>query len=157
MKYLSAILNPEENILVDSDVLSLKRLFEKAAQVLSPSVGVPAQSIFDALIAREKLGSTGLGGAVAIPHARIGNSSTPSMCLIRTKEAIDCAGPNQKTARLFFIAAISEAAPDAYLNILREVAEIVQDTEMKNTLLKEATAADIARVILAWEQAHPEA
>ncbi len=157
MRYLSPLLNPEENILVDLDVLSLKRLFEEAAKVLSPSVGVPAQRIFDALIAREKLGSTGLGNSVAIPHARIGNSSTPSMCLIRTKEPIDCAGPNQKDARLFFIVAVSETAPDAYMDILREVAELVQDTEMKDALLKEATAAEIARRINAWELTSTEA
>lgn len=157
MRYLSPLLNPEENILVDLDVLSLKRLFEEAAKVLSPSVGVPAQRIFDALIAREKLGSTGLGNSVAIPHARIGNSSTPSMCLIRTKEPIDCAGPNQKDARLFFIVAVSETAPDAYMDILREVAELVQDTEMKDALLKEATATEIARRINAWELTSTEA
>ncbi len=157
MRYLSPILNPEENILVDLDVLSLKRLFEEAAKVLSPSVGVPAQSIFDALIAREKLGSTGLGNSVAIPHARIGNSSTPSLCLVRTKEPIACAGPNQKEARLFFVVAISETAPDAYLDILREVAELVQDTGMLETLLEEKAATDIASFIRAWELASPEA
>ncbi len=157
MRYLSPHLNPEDNILVDLDVLSLKRLFEEAAKVLAPSVGVPAQSIFDALIAREKLGSTGLGNSVAIPHARIGNSATPSMCLVRTKEPIDCAGPNQKTARLFFVVAVSENSADAYLDILREVAELVQDTGMLETLLKEESATDIARFIHAWELASPEA
>lgn len=156
MRYLSPLLNPEENILVDLDVLSLKRLFEEASKVLSPSVGIPAQQIFDALIAREKLGATGLGGSVAIPHARIGNSATPSMCLIRTKEPIDCAGPNQKTARLFFIVAVSETCADDYLNILREVAELVGDTVMKDSLIEDSeTALDIAHSIHAWELASP--
>ena len=102
MNHIAPLLNPSENILLDLDVLSRKRLFEEVSRILAVSSGVPAQSVFDALIAREKLGPTGLGCRAGIPHARINGIVDPGLCLVRTKQPIDYDGPGQTTAQLFF-------------------------------------------------------
>ena len=109
MNHIAPLLNPSENILLDLDVLSRKRLFEEVSRILAVSSGVPAQSVFDALIAREKLGPTGLGCRAGIPHARINGIVDPGLCLVRTKQPIDYDGPGQTTAQLFFAVAIPES------------------------------------------------
>lgn len=150
MNHLAKLLNPHENILLDLDVASMKRLLEEAAKVLSLAAGVPAQNLFDALFAREKLGSTGLGRGVAIPHARIQGAIEPCLCLIRTREGIACEGPAQKEARIFFVIAIPENTPEVYLDILADVAGLLSDTDLRKTLLSATEATEIATQIQAW-------
>ncbi len=151
MNHLAKLLNPHENILLDLDVASMKRLLEEAAKVLSSVAGVPAQNLFDALFAREKLGATGLGGGVAIPHARVQGAIEPCLCFIRTHESIPCEGPKQKEARIFFIVAIPENTPETYLDILADVAGLLSTPNAIDALLNAADAAEVATQIQAWE------
>lgn len=151
MNHITKLLNPRENILLEAEVSSRKRLFEEAAKVLSTAAGVPAQNVFDALIAREKLGSTGLGQLAAIPHARICGVVDPCLCLIRTSAPIDFGGPAQTSAQLFFIIAIPENSPEAYLDILSEIANLLQDPHARTALMKAETPGEIVTVITDWE------
>ena len=68
---LIAKLLPPSNILLDLDVTSKKRMFEQAGLLFENNQGVARSLVFDSLFARERLGSTGLGQGVAIPHGRI--------------------------------------------------------------------------------------
>jgi len=68
---LIAKLLPPSNIVLDLDVTSKKRMFEQAGLLFENNQGVARSLVFDSLFARERLGSTGLGHGVAIPHGRI--------------------------------------------------------------------------------------
>ena len=68
---LIAKLLPLQNIQVGLDASSKKRVFEQAGLLFENNQGVGRSTVFDSLFAREKLGSTGLGQGVAIPHGRI--------------------------------------------------------------------------------------
>src|SRR5205823_5755863 len=68
---LVAKLLPPSNILLDLDVTSKKRMFEQAGLLFENNQGVARSLVFDSLFARERLGSTGLGQGLAIPHGRI--------------------------------------------------------------------------------------
>src|SRR3989337_1341026 len=68
---LIAKLLPPSNILLDLDVTSKKRMFEQAGLLFENNQGIGRSAVFDSLFARERLGSTGLGQGVAIPHGRI--------------------------------------------------------------------------------------
>src|SRR5581483_2642994 len=68
---LIAKLLPPSNIVLDLDVTSKKRMFEQAGLLFENNQGVARALVFDSLFARERLGSTGLGHGVAIPHGRI--------------------------------------------------------------------------------------
>ena len=69
MKAISEIL-PLSRVVLDMEASSKKRLFEQVAQLLHEQVGLPQSDVFDCLVARERLGSTGLGHGVAMPHGR---------------------------------------------------------------------------------------
>ncbi|HZN24044.1 MAG TPA: PTS sugar transporter subunit IIA, partial [Burkholderiales bacterium] len=62
---------PESNVLIDLDVSSKKRVFEQVGLVFENNKSIARSEVFDSLFAREKLGSTGLGQGIAIPHGRI--------------------------------------------------------------------------------------
>ena len=70
MNHISKLL-PPTNILIDLDVTSKKRLFEQVGLLFENNQGIARSLVFDSLFARERLGSTGLGQSVAIPHGRI--------------------------------------------------------------------------------------
>ena len=68
---LLAKLLPATNIALNIDVSSKKRVFEYASILFENNQGIERSKVFDSLLARERLGSTGLGQGVAIPHGRI--------------------------------------------------------------------------------------
>ena len=70
MKLLSRIL-PVENIVLELAVTSKKRVFEQAGLLFENQHGLERAAVYESLFARERLGSTGLGQGVAIPHGRI--------------------------------------------------------------------------------------
>ena len=70
MNLISRIL-PASNVLIDLPASSKKRAFEQAGLLFENHQGVAHSKVFDSLFARERLGSTGLGQGVAIPHGRI--------------------------------------------------------------------------------------
>ena len=70
MTLISKLL-PTANIVVDLDASSKKRVFEQAGLLFENNQQIARSQVFDSLFAREKLGSTGLGRGVAIPHGRI--------------------------------------------------------------------------------------
>ena len=77
-----------ERILCCADIGSKKRLFERLGELLAGTSGVLSQNdIFDALINREKLGSTGIGHGVAIPHGRIQGLTKPIAAFVQQRQA----------------------------------------------------------------------
>ena len=80
MQILEQLLTPERTA-CQVPGLSKKRLFETIARIISEDqMSLPYELVFDQLFAREKLGSTGLGNGIAIPHCRVGNCTQPTGC-----------------------------------------------------------------------------
>src|SRR5262250_3912219 len=99
---LIAKLLPPSNILLDLDVTSKKRMFEQAGLLFENNQGVARSLVFDSLFARERLGSTGLGQGVAIPHGRIKGLKEAVASFIRVAEPIPFDAPDGRPVRLLF-------------------------------------------------------
>lgn len=84
---------PLSHIELDVEVSSKKRLFEQAGLLLENEAGLPRADVFECLFAREKLGTTGLGQGVAIPHGRDACVQKAVGAFIRTKEPISLMHP----------------------------------------------------------------
>src|SRR2546430_8271773 len=100
---LVAKLLPPSNILLDLDVTSKKRMFEQAGLLFENNQGVARSLVFDSLFARERLGSTGLGQGLAIPHRRINGLKETVGGFVRLAQPVPFAGPRRRTVDLVFL------------------------------------------------------
>jgi nitrogen PTS system EIIA component len=114
-----------DRVVADMRVSSKKRLLEQLANLLSSDHDASVQrSIFEALIAREHLGSTGLGLGVAIPHGRVGSDIQPTAAFVRLKDAIDFDAPDGEPIDLVLALVVPEHFTDQHLTLLAQVAEL---------------------------------
>jgi len=149
MNLISPLLQPA-NILADLDVTSKKRLFEQAAQLIQTSHKVDAQEVFDSLFSREKLGSTGLGYGIAIPHGRIKHLKDTACAFLRLKAPIEFDAPDSQPVDLVFVLLAPAAATDMHLQILGELAAMFSDESFRARLRAAPDAADLHRLLGEW-------
>ena len=138
-----ARLLPPANVVLDLDLASKRRVFDEAGLIFQNHQGIARATVFDSLFARERLGSTGLGQGVAIPHGRIAKLNAPVGAFFRLKEAIPFEAPDGKPVNLLFFVLVPEKATDTHLQILASLAEMFADAAMRNAL---TTLPDAARV-----------
>jgi nitrogen PTS system EIIA component len=148
---LIAKLLPLHNILLDADLTSKKRIFEQAGLLFENNQEVSRNQVFDSLFAREKLGSTGLGQGVAIPHGRIKGLKAAAGAVIRVKDGVPFDAPDGQNVRLVFVLLVPERATDEHLQILSELAQMFCDKPFREKLFTAATPDDLLRLITQWE------
>ena len=152
---LVSLLLPLNHVLLDLDVSSKKRLFEQIGLVFENSRQIPRARVFDSLFDREKLGSTGLGFGVAIPHGRIKTLKEPVCAFVRTAAAIPFDAPDATPVSLVFAMLVPEHATEAHLGLLSELAQMFSDAHLREAL---ATTQDIQaahRLITEWSPYAP--
>ena len=147
---------PASNVILDLDVTSKKRVFENAGLQFEEALGISRRKIFDALLARERLGSTGLGHGVAIPHGRIKGLKAAAGAFIRTQSPIACEAPDGKPVNLIFVLLVPEKATDQHLQILSELAQMFSERDVRTTLTDVADADSAQRLITEWEPHAPD-
>ena len=110
---------------------------------------------FDSLFDREKLGSTGLGYGVAIPHGRIKLLKEPVCAFVRTASPIAFESPDAQPVNLVFAMLVPEHATEAHLELLSELAQMFSDASLREALARAADAALAHRVIVEWSPYAP--
>ncbi len=105
--------------------VSKKRLFETLAKTISTDqLSLPYGEVFAQLIAREKLGSTGLGQGIAIPHCRVDNCIHPIGTLMTLQDPIDFDAPDDQPVDLLFALLVPAEAHQQHLDILANIAKL---------------------------------
>ena len=145
---LIAKLLPPSNIVLDLDVTSKKRIFEQAGLLFENNQGIARSMVFDSLFAREKLGSTGLGQGIAIPHGRIKGLKEARGAFVRLAAPVPFDSPDGKPVTLLFVLLVPEQATEQHLQILSELAERFSDRSCREALCT-ADSADAIRQIFA--------
>lgn len=109
-----------------TDVASKKRALEELAEILADATpDLTGSEIFSALISREKLGSTGLGDGVAIPHGRLKGLDECVGAMIRVPSAgVAFEAPDDKPVDILFGLLVPQDSTEAHLDILRGLAEL---------------------------------
>lgn len=105
---------------------SKKRLLQELADIAQPHVKTPTNAIFEALMARENLGPTGVGHGVAIPHARISGLTKMVGCFARLEKPIDFESVDRQPVDLVFALFAPEAAGVEHLKALAQVSRILR-------------------------------
>ncbi|UCE31518.1 MAG: PTS IIA-like nitrogen regulatory protein PtsN [Burkholderiales bacterium] len=156
MNRLARLLSPT-NIVLDLQVSSKKRLFEQAGLLFENHHGIERGKVFDSLFAREKLGSTGLGEQVAIPHGRIKGLREAIGAIMRLAEPIPFDAPDNRPVRLLVFLLVPEHATEEHLELLSELAELLSDRDMRNSLMSADDPVEVHRVLSNWQPYRPEA
>ena len=129
MQALTQILTPQRTVCRAPGV-SKKRLFETIAKIINgDQPSLPYDDILDHLVAREKLGSTGLGQGIAIPHCRAGNCTHPLGTLLTLETPIDYDAPDDQPVDLLFVLLVPEEADQQHLDILATVARLFSQAD----------------------------
>ena len=150
MSLVAKLLAPA-NILLDLQVSSKKRLFEQVGLMFENHNGIARSLVFDSLFARERLGSTGLGQGVAIPHGRIKGLKDALGAFVRLAQPVPFDAPDGKPVTLLFVLLVPEQATEKHLQILSELAQMFSDRALRDAMTGAADAAALHQLIAAWQ------
>ena len=121
---ISELITPE-CVLCCPEIGSKKRLLEQISELLARMAPQHSQTeIFESLINREKLGSTGLGKGVAIPHGRMAVLDQPICAFIKLDTPVDFDATDEQPVDLIFALLVPEDSTEEHLQILSSVAEL---------------------------------
>ena len=146
MNLLSRIL-PLSNVVLDLPATSKKRAFEQAGLLFENNHGIARTAVFQSLIARERLGSTALGHHVAVPHGRIKDLKEPCAAFIRLADPVRFDASDGRMASLLFILLVPENATQLHLDLLAEIARLMADPGLRQSLNTETDPAVIHQLL----------
>lgn len=152
MNRLAAIL-PATQVLAGVDATSKKRAFEEAGLLFENLHSLSRALVTDSLFARERLGSTGLGHGVAIPHGRIKGLKAPMAAMFSLSNPIGFDAPDEQSVGLLIFLLVPEAATQKHLEILSEIAEMLSDAALRERLKAAPDAITLHALIAGWRSA----
>ena len=114
------------------EVASKKRALEKVSELIaSADPGLSAGAVFDCLVARERLGSTGLGHGVGLPHGRLKQLAQPVGAFVRLVSGVDYDAADREPVDLLFGLLLPDGVPEANLELLASLAELFDDAGLR--------------------------
>ena len=150
MSLVAKLLSPA-HIALDLQISSKKRLFEQAGLLFENQDAVARSVVFDSLFARERLGSTGLGQGVAIPHGRIKGLKEALGAFIRVAQPVPFDAPDGNAVTLVFVLLVPEKATEKHLQILSELAQLFSDRVLRDAMTAASDAGALHQLIAAWQ------
>ncbi len=150
MTNLAKILSPN-NVALGLDVSSKKRAFEQAGLLFENNSGIARASVSDNLFARERMGSTGLGHGVAVPHGRIKGLKAPLAAFVRLSDPIPFESPDGQPVKLLVFLLIPDNVTQQHLEILSEIAEMFSDDTFRNAITDDPDPASVYSRIVTWQ------
>ena len=150
MTLVSKILSVS-HVSVDLQASSKKRLFEQAGLLFENLDGIAKNVVFDSLFAREKLGSTGLGQGIAIPHGRIKGLKEALGAFVRLAQPVPFDAPDGNPVSLVFVLLVPEKATEKHLQILSELAQMFSDKALREAMSQAGDADALYQLIAAWQ------
>ncbi len=140
-----------EDIHLDLDVLDKESLLERIAMLLSRRHGLSHAQVRESLMAREQLGSTGLGHGVAIPHARMPQCYAAAAVFVRTKVAIPFDAPDLKPVSLFLGLVVPKEAAERHLQLLATAAAMFNERSFRDRLRAGTDPSTVRELLAAWQ------
>ncbi len=147
-----ASLLPADQILCGPEVSSKKRALEILSSLLAKSgPELSEEEIFDGLLHRERLGTTGLGRGVAIPHTRLPSLTRPTLAMIKLDKGIDFDAPDHQPVDILFALAVPDDDNSSHLDILAMLAEMLGRQEFIEQLRKTFNCEALYQQLAQWQ------
>ncbi|MBI5683180.1 MAG: PTS sugar transporter subunit IIA [Deltaproteobacteria bacterium] len=123
-------------------------LEEMASDIASKVNGIDTETLINVLVEREKLGSTGIGYGVAIPHCKIKGMNHIIVSFGRSIKGVDFQSLDGKASHLFFLIIAPEDSTASHLKILARISRLLHDASFRKKLMDASTPDDIYKIIL---------
>jgi len=135
---------------------SKKKVLEEIARLIAKGTSpeIDQQDVYEHLIAREKLGSTGFGNGIAIPHCRLKGLTLPVSAVLHLEKPIDFDAIDGAPVDLLFVLLVPEAATDAHLELLRQIASMLDNADVRKKLRSAASSELLYKVVLDAQNGH---
>jgi len=140
-------------VLGGESLLSKKRVFERAAEAMGAALGLSSETVYRALLAREKLGSTAIGEGIAIPHCRINECSEAAGCLVTLQEPIDYGSADGNGVDVIFVLLVPEEATEAHLKLLAALARSFSSAEVRDRVRQTQDPEALKHLLLSGDAA----
>lgn len=147
---IAALLINADNIICYDSACSKKRIIENLSQLLARNTeATTSDTIFQALLERERLGSTGLGKGVAIPHARIPGITHTIAAMMTLEKPVNYDSVDDKPIDIIFGLLVPEDESEQHLQQLAQLVSLFRDEETCATIRKTTNAEQIFEILLA--------
>ena len=134
-------------------LLSKKRVFERAAEAMGAALNLSSETIYRALLEREKLGSTAIGEGIAIPHCRINDCAVPAGCLVTLQKPIDFGSADGQDVDIIFVLLVPEEATEAHLKLLAALARSFSNAEVRERVRQTQDPEALKQLLLRGDAA----
>jgi len=139
---------PLSRVVPDADLHSKKAALEHLSEILGTECeNLTSMEIFEGLLERERLGSTGLGNGIAIPHGRMAGITETKGAFMKVQEGVDFDAVDNKPVDMFFALLVPEESTDEHLNILSRLAEMFSDKDFLERLRSENEPENIFNML----------
>ncbi len=135
------------HILLDQSAGSREALLDLLAQAAAQRLGLPEADIRQALTTREELGTTGIGGGVAIPHAALDGLEKPFLMPVRLRKPVDVEALDEAPVDLVFLALFPQDDQASALKLMSAIARRLKEENVAETL-RDATDTEAAFALL---------
>lgn len=139
-----------DRIVLDLEASDAEDAMNRAADLVSPALGVSKEKLVRALLEREKLGSTAVGEGLAIPHCKIQGISEIYVSIIRIHAGVEFAAPDKQPVKVMFVVLSPPDQPAAHLQTLSQIARILKRKEFRRAVL---TAGEVSEIVKAVHEA----
>ncbi|MGV8861582.1 MAG: PTS IIA-like nitrogen regulatory protein PtsN [Pseudomonas sp.] len=140
--------------LVNVPSSSKKNVLEQIAKLIGRETELDSDLVLTSLIAREKLGSTGFGNGIAIPHCRLTGCPMPISALLHLDTPVDFDAIDGRPVDLLFVLLVPEAATDEHLELLRQIASMLDRADVRDRLRSAQSDEALYQVVLDVQNGH---
>lgn len=148
--FLTDLITPER-IACGVDAQSKKRALEQLSEIISNTEDtISSNDIFDSLLARERLGGTGVGHGVAIPHGRLKDNDHTLGAFIKLQQGVDYDAPDRQPVDLLFALLVPRESTDEHLQVLAQLAKMFSNQDFREKLRAAVTREEIHQLLTSW-------
>ena len=135
------------------DIKSKKRVLEELSKLVAQDqTQLDASDIFDSLITRERLGATGLGYGIAIPHGRIKNCKNITGAFIQLNDGVDFNTSDNQSVDILFALIVPEESTDEHLQVLAWLASMFSDESFRKQLRLSNDEENTYQLLTQWQK-----
>lgn len=137
----------KETILTDLKSKDKKGVIEELVASISQVTGKNSNELVQVLLERERLGSTGIGGGIGIPHGKLANLESLIMGFGLSRKGVDFESMDGRPTHLFFLIITPENSTGLHLKLLARISRILKNDSFKKKLMKASGSNDVYSII----------